>query len=912
MSKRPTKNRVARLVGVIVMTIAASGQAGIVAGALRCEYLANPLGIDVARPRLSWVVQATDPNERGQNQTAYRILVATSEEKVSDGQGDLWDSGKVASDESIHVAYAGKSLTSGMRCYWRVTLWDKDGRVGRDSETAWWELGLAEKEWAAKWITGTCRDGSLPYLRKAFSLAKPVYRARAYVTSLGYHKLYLNGRRIGDHVLDPAQSDFAKRVLYVTHDVTGQVVPGSNVMGVWLGKGWYWKGVHGVTTGKPAVLAELVVTHVDGTVEHIRTDGSWQTSPSPVTPFGEFPRGEIYDAGKEQIGWNALGFDDASWRAAEIVKAPDLTLSAQRVQPNRITETIRPASVMKSNPGEYVYDVGKNLTGWFRLNVFGKPGETIRLTYYAGHFGTDKPRENMRQADRYIIGPSGKGTLRSQHNYRAFRYVKVGGLSYEPAVDDAEAYLIQTDTAPTSTFECSSDLLNRLHQAVTYTHRCLTLGGVQVDCPHRERLGYGAEGQASLLQALYNFDTGAFYTKWVRDFQDGQDPQTGCVYYTAPYRIGSGGGPAWSGACIVMPWHVYLYYGDRRILSDGYESMRRWIGFLESKSKDGLLEYYTLRKPNIWEFLADWASPRRKTDTLPCSGHWPDRAENTFFNNCCYHMNLSLMTKIAAVLGRESDAARWSAKATALKEVINRKHFDIELGRYTSGEQQQTYLALPLLIDLVPAEHRKRVLQNLIDDIVVIRKGHLDTGVLGSCYLLKALTRAERSDLVYLMATQKTWPGWGYMMERGASTLWEHWIPGDSSIHNSFLSIGTWLIEGVGGIRVDERSPGFKRFIIKPGVVGDLTFAKTTYDSIRGHIASVWRIEDGRFHLSVTVPANTTATVYVPADSLDAITVDGEQAGRARGVRFVRMEEGNAIFELTSGRHVFVSGTGPD
>jgi len=795
-----------------------------------------------------------------------------------------------------------------MRCYWKVKVWDKDDRVGRDGETAWWEMGLPAEEWTAEWITGACEDAALPYLRKSFRVPKPVSRARVYVTSLGYHKLYLNGRRVGDHVLDPAQSDFSRRVLYVTHDVTGQLDAGANAIGVWLGKGWYWKGVHGVTGDRPAVLLELVITYRDGTENRVKTDLSWRTFRSPVTPFGKFPRGEIYDARREQTGWSLPGFDASAWQAVAPVKVPALVLSAQMVQPNRVTDTIQPVSVVKLTTGEYVYDMGKNLTGWFRIRLRGKPGDEIGLTYYAGHLGKDnKLGENMNQEDRYICAGSGKEVFCSQLNYRAFRYVKLSGLSSEPKLEDAEAFLIQTDTAATSTFECSNDLLNRLHQAVTYTHRCLTLGGVQVDCPHRERLGYGAEGQASMTQALLNFDTGAFYTKWVRDFRDGQDPQTGSVPYTAPYRIGSGGGPAWSGACVVMPWNMYVYCGDRRILSDGYDAMRRWIEFLESKSRDGLLAYYTLRKPGIWEFLADWASPRRKEDTLPCSGHWPTREEDTFFNNCTYYHNVSLLAKIARLLGKQADAERYVSKAAALKTAINQRFFDAEHGQYTSGEQQQTYLAFPLLLDLVPAEHRQRVLGNLIDDVVTTRGGHLDTGVLGSHYLLDALMNEERSDLIHRMTTQRTWPGWGFMMAQGASTLWEHWLPGDSSIHNSFLSIGAWLIQGIGGIRADERAPGFRRFTIKPSVVGDLTFARTTYDSACGRIESAWRIEDEAVRLDVLVPVNTTATVYVAADGVDDITEGGVPAATARGVRLLRLQDGHAVFEVASGRYAFVA-----
>ncbi|MCL5097426.1 MAG: glycoside hydrolase family 78 protein [Candidatus Omnitrophica bacterium] len=947
LTKLPVLNRVTPLFFALAVLIGwfRGGPAALLAGAnaspgpstapgaasasmsiedLRCEYLRDPLGIDVVRPRLSWVLASP---QRGQGQSAYEVLVASSTQELEAGQGDLWDSGKVESGESVNVAFEGHELTSGLRAFWKVRAWDRDGRVTPWSKPAMWSMGLLRHEnWRARWIAGTAETGEtkggsivLPLFRKEFQVQGKVTSATLYITSLGYHDVYINNHRIGDHVLDPVQSDYAKRVYYVTHDVTRQIRPGENVIAAALGKGWYWGGVHGVTQGKPALLAQLVITYDQGPETCVATDDSWKTSLGPITIIGgthlyaDFGHEQI-DGRKEQPGWRRTGFDDSSWQPAVEVEIPPLIRSAQMIPPNRITADFKPVSLVEWEPREYLFDLGENLTGWFRLKVHGQPGQAIDFTYYAAHLGARNPlTENFNQADRYLCGGGDGETFCSRFNYRAFRYVKVSGLSAPPRLEDAMAYLIQTDTPSASTFQCSDAMLNRLYQVVLHTHRCLTLGGIQVDCPHRERLGYGAEGQASMAQALCNFDMAAFYTKWSRDFQDGQDPATGQVYYTAPFRIHSGGGPAWSGASVVFPWNTYLYYGDRRILRQHYDSMCHWIDFLETKSRDGLLQYFTI-PPNLgnseWNFLGDWASPRRKQDTLPASGHWPDARENLLFNNCNYYLNLTILARAAVALEKPSDAELWSAKARALKQAINQKFFDARTGRYTTGEQQQAYLAFPLLLDLVPGDSHAKVMRNLAEDIQVTRKGHLDTGVLGSYYMLGALLKEGRSDLIYQMVAQKTWPGWGNMMAEGATTLWEHWLPGDSSIHNSFLSIGSWFVTGLGGINVDDSAPGFKHFIIRPAVVGGMQWVKATYHSIRGPITSNWSIKNGTFNLELDIPPGSTATVYVPSSSSAGLTESGEPFERAAGVKPLGTENGTIILGVASGRYRFCAPCG--
>lgn len=886
---------------------------------LRCEYLVNPQGIDVTRPRLSWRLSARDSAQRGQRQTAYQILVASTPENLAGDVGDRWDSGPVMSDQSIQVEYAGKALASSEECFWKVRAWDAGGTVSPWSEPARWSMGLLQPgDWTGRWITGPSSSGqdglTLPLLRKHFVLDRPVRRAILYIASLGYHRVDLNGRKVGDHEFDSVQSDYRRRVYYVAHDVTAELVRGQNVIGVGLGKGWYWKGIGGVSQDNPSLRLELIVDFADGTQRRVASDTSWRTAVAPVRMVGGRRNAggdfgvEVYDARQEQPGWNRVGFDDSAWQPAEAIPSPPIACSAQMIAPNRVIARLPVLAIHEPAPGKYVLDFGKNLTGRLRMKVAGTSGTQIGFTYFASHTGeVKKLTESFGQADRYICRGGSDEEFSSQFNWRGFRFVKVTGLARRPLETDSVAELIATDLPRTGLFECSDAVLNRLDELVVHTHQCITLGGIQVDCPHRERLGYGAEGQAGIVQAVYNFDAAAFYAKWTRDFQDGQDPTSGLVYHTAPFRIHSGGGPAWPGACIVYPWNVYLFYGDRRVLADAYPSMRRWLAWLEAQSTDGLLRPYGLPKMNIWQFLGDWASPRRADDTQPCNGHWPSAAENQVFNDLHHYLQVTLAARIAAILGHADDARSYRERASAIREAINRASFDPKTATYTRGEQQQTYLAFPLWLDVVPAEHRQRVSQNLVADIVERRAGHLDFGVLGGVYTLAALEREGRSDLTYNMVTRPDGPGWRQMMDQGATTLWEHWRPGDSSIHNSYLAIGGWFYSGLAGIAPDPNEPGFRRVIVRPQPVPGLSWVKASYAGMYGTIESRWRVEGRRFTLQTTIPPGSSATVCVPATSVDCVTESGGLAGSAVGVRPMGMEAGRAVFQVEAGRYQFVS-----
>ncbi len=880
---------------------------------LRCEYLVNPLGIDVQQPRLGWVIES---DRRGEVQTAYQVLVASSKDKLAGNTGDLWDSGKVKSDASNQVVYQGKRLQSRMRCFWKVRVWDKDGQVSAWSEPAKWSMGLLEdKDWAgAEWIGGDwegepLRGGpaaALPWLCKEVALGDRPKRATAYVCALGYYELYINGEKVDEDVLSPAVSDFSKRAYYITHDVTRYLVEGKNCIGLWLGRGWYVKGHPGVVHTGPLVRAMIKVEDAVTVV----TDESWTAKQSPIKPigrataFGDYG-GEQYDARQELAGWNKTGLDRSGWGQAKAFKPRHKKLSAQMVQTNRIIKAIKPVGVKKLTEGEYEVDMGTNYSGWFEIGFDGEydSGDEIKMEYGDQH-GADGMLRTFNQRDIYIASGVGAEHFRTRHNYHAFRWVKISGLKGKPSLERIKGYLIRTGYDSRSSFKCSNELLNRIYDTTVWTYQCLTLGGYVVDCPHRERLGYGGDAGTSLEMGMFNFDMAGLYTKWLGNWRDAQI-KSGDLPYTAPaYKDQGGGGPMWSGFVVALPWQLYLQYGDERILEVMYPTIQKWLGFLETKTKDGILEPYIsygIRMPQ-WNFLGDWLAPMGEGYSR--EERRVDAHSTKFFNNCYYVYNLQLASKIAKVLGKRSDVSSYEKKAKALQKRLHEKFFNSEDVTYANGEQP--YLALALLMGVAPEKVQGEVMGNLEDAILIKRKGHLNSGMHGTYFLLKLLMDMNRNDLIFEMTNKKTHPGWGYMLENGATTIWEGWR-GGSHIHDTLISIGSWFIQGVGGIRIDETRAGFERVIIRPAIVGDLKWARAEYPSIGGEIVTDWKIDGDIVRLDVTIPVGTTATVYVPTKDASSVREGGKSAVEAECVKLVRTETGAAVYEVGSGEYSFVS-----
>lgn len=864
-------------------------------GELRCEYLVDPLGIDVVHPRLSWKIEAIDSTARDLGQSAFQVLVASSATILETDRGDVWDTGRLASDQSTHVVYAGKPLGSNALCFWKVRVWDQQGHGSAWSTPAKWSIGpLRPEDWKASWI-GAPVDATAarldPWFRKNFTLSARPVRAWAHVAALGYYEFYINGKKADDRVLAPCISDFSQRARYATYDISECLHEGDNVAAVWAAPGWAdhepFKVEH-----KPLVIAQIEVQLADGSALQVVTDESWKTHSSPLTPtianWGKAGYGgERYDARLEVAGWNSTELHDTAWESTAVF-TPPVKLSAEMVEPNRRLETLHPVEIQPIGPGVCRVDMGRSYAGWFEIRLKGKPGKTVTLEF------SERPEETKTygQVSEYVFGATGEGVFCHRFNYAAGRWITIKGLEATPRSEDIRGYLISTASPRASRFECSNPLVNRLYDTMIWTYRSLSLGGYLVDCPHRERFGYG-DGASAMEAALKNFDVGAFATKWLMDWRDLQRPD-GESFYSAP-TYGGAGGPAWCGICVTLPWQLYLHLGDRRILEVSYPSMQRWISYLDARAKNDLLQPWG----GPWEFLGDWVPPGRSQDP----DKRVDNRSTLFFNNCYYMDNMATVSKAAEILGKTKEADLYRTKAAAIGKAAHEEFFQPEDHSYANGEQP--YEALPLLVGLTPPPLRPGVMKRLEDEILVNKNGHIDAGIYGTYFLLKLLTEQNRNDLVFTMANQRTYPGWGHMLEQGATTFWEQWDGENSRVHSSFLSIGSWFIEGIAGIRLDPAQPGYKHFLVRPGIVGDLTWAKCEYESPYGRIVSEWKIANDCLTLIVEVPVNTTATVFVPTSDPAAVTENGQPASKRPGIHSVKAVAETLICEIGSGCYEF-------
>lgn len=885
---------------------------------LRCEYLDDPLGIDVIQPRLFWkLTPPADRERRGMRQSAYRILVAGSPELLAEETGDLWDTGYVEGDRNTQVDYAGAPLSSGRACFWKVRVWDESGNPSPWSEVATWTMGLLEPEdWEGDWIgTDYVNDvptewwsrvsNSMPdpWFRKSFTIDEIPGRALLYVGSMGYHEATINGQPVSDGVLAPNVSHLDKRVLYNTYDVTALLQPGENVIGLWLGTAWsIFPQYQAQTEDKPLVIAQLDLDFPGGR-EAVVTDGSWKTHASPNTLLGiwffQEYGGERYDMNAEVPGWNKPGFDASGWDRASRF-SPAVTLTADRAEPNRIVETIEPVAIIDAslrlfpgnNSSEFVdvkqVDMGVAFTGWSELTVRGDPGQTIRFYF------SERPEDLLTydQRSELVLGPDGAGTFRNRFNYASYRYVAIEGLDYEPELSDFRGYLVRTDYRRATEFHCTHPLLRQINDAVRWTFECLSLGGYVVDCAHRERMGYGGDAHSTTDMALRHYDLGAFYSKWIEDWRDVQHAD-GSIENTAP-TVWGGGGPAWGGYCITLPWELYQTYGDTRVLEENYPMMRDWLGFLQSHLAGDILQRYG----GNFSFLGDWVPP----GGVPSSGDTP---EAQFFNNGYMVHNLDMAADVADVLGHSGDAAGYRALADRMRTAVHDAFYDADTRSYVNG--RQAYLAMALLADLMPESEREAVWNSLRNEIEVRQENHIDTGITGTWALIKTLIDHGRSEWVYPMATQDDFPSWGHMLKSGSNVIWEKWEREGSLMHSSFLYLGAWFVEALAGIQPDPTGPGFRRFFIKPTPMADLNAASARYESIHGEIVSDWGLAHDEIRLDVTVPPNTTATVHLPTSDPAHVLEGGEPVSAAPGVTPLAAGPDHAVFEVGSGRYSFLA-----
>jgi alpha-L-rhamnosidase len=1052
---------------------------------LRTEYRTNPQGIDVGDPRLSWILSAARAKDRGLRQTAYRIIVASSASRLAAGEGDLWDTGKIESEQSIQVVYGGRPLASGAKAFWKVQVWDQAGESSEWSQPAEWSMGLRAEDWHGRWIgrdeAGAVRDAGSEYrslegarwiwdspnaqagapvgdryfretftvpagrkiaraicvagadsrgvvyfngtaiasdaatalpaihdmtalihagensvairaahtdakkpagviaavrvefasgeplvvesgghwratakpepgwekqeyldaawqpakelgeygmapwgaagfaaehrlparmLRKEFEAPKKVRSAMAHWAGLGLSELYLNGAKVGDHVLSPGLTDYDKHVLYESFDVTSRIAEGRNAIGLMLGNGRYYAPRVQSNTrnfGFPKAMVELDIEYEDGSRASVVSDETWKlTTAGPIRANNEYD-GEEYDARMELPGWSRAGFDDSKWEAAQAVAGPGGALAAQMAEPLRVTETLRPVSVKRLAPGVYIFDMGQNMVGWCRLTVSGARGTRVSLRHAEtlnadGSLYTANLR-TARAADVYTLKGEGTEVWEPRFTYHGFRFVEVTGFPGEPGAGALEGRVVHDDMTKTADFTSSNELLNQIHHNMFWGIRG-NYRSIPTDCPQRdERQGWlGDRSQVSRSES-YMFDVAAFYSKWMTDLEDSQRPNGSIPVVSPNFWPFYYDDLTWPSTFLFLPGMLYEQYGDRRVLEREYPAMKKWIDHERTFLVNGLMPK---------DQYGDWCVPPEDPKLIHSQD--PKRITNkTLLGTAYYYQLLHVMARYARLLDRPADAAAFEMQATQVNEAFQKRFFKPLEGVYDNGTQ--TSSILPLYFQMVPEDWRASVLASLSRKIEDESHGHVGTGLVGAQWLMRTLSDNGQADTAYRIATQKTYPGWGYMVEKGATTIWELWN-GDTAdpamnSGNHVMQIGdlaVWMYEYLAGIRSDPERPGFQHVVIHPYPAGDLTFVRASHESMYGTIVSAWKREGGRFALDVTVPPNTTATVWLPSKDAASVTESGRAAKEAAGVKSVRVEAGAVVVEVESGSYSFAAG----
>lgn len=821
---------------------------------LRCEYAVNPLGIDAETPRLSWAASASG---RDQTQAAYQIQAASTEENLHNGIADLWDSGKIISSAML-VDYAGAQLRSRERCWWRVRAWDGNDILGEYSNAAWFEMGLLKPEdWSADWIAFPgAWPGKALYFRREFQLEKPVRRARIYMCGLGWSELHINGQRVNDRVLDPPQSNYARRILYSTDDVQPYLNPGLNVIGVICGNGWF---------GTVRLLLQMHIDYADGTHDVIVTEAGharpWMVAPGPLLENSVYD-GEVYDARLEQPDWDAPGGKLEHASVAANADGPSGKRVAASLEPIQVVQTLRPQRISEPRPGVYVFDLGQNIAGWVRLRVEGNKGSqiTLRFAETISPDGTVN-QENLRYAkaqDTYILKGSGLETWEPRFTYHGFRYFQVEGWPGKPDLNSLEGRVVRSAVESSGAFECSSEMLNRIHEMVRWTESG-NLHSLPTDCPQRdERMGWLNDMAARTEEAIHNYNLVRLLSKWTADIEDEQSPD-GAITDTAPFRWGRRPADPVSVCYLLIPWLLFVHYGDKNTMSERYEGMKAWVDFLTRQAHDHIL---------LYSYYGDWAPPVHwgVTGSLGSSAVSRD-TPGELVSTACYAYSARLLSQIAAVLGKHADSENYSRLSTMIAQQFNNRFWHEDAGGY--GTNNQSCNAIAYYMGLVPGERHESVINNLVANVVEKNAGHLTTGNICTKYLLEALTGGGRPDVAYLIASQESYPSWGFMLANGATSLWERWELATGSGMNSHNhpmlgSVGAWLYRAVAGIQADPEGPGYERFSIRPTLENLLTYAKTTLKTIRGAIEICWKAAAGSLSLDLTIPVGSQARVYIP------------------------------------------------
>lgn len=824
---------------------------------LRCENLKNPIALDNTSPHFSWKIKSHSIMK----QLGYEIQVATDSIKLVQGNADLWNSGFIESDQSIMVSYGGKELKSRMLCFWRVRIKDNFGKYSTWSDIQRFAIGILDNElFHGRYIGLAYGDVRSPLLRKSFNVERKT-TTFLHVNSLGYHEVYVNGKKVDKQVLSPAVSQLDKRSLIVTYDISDFVFEGKNELIIWLGQGWYKKPGH----FKAQYSGPLVKAQVDA-LENSKwqtltvTDSTWQGCESGYSDTGTWKAlhfgGERIDARVVPRKLVSQELDKRKWEDVIEVSVREHKVSPQMCESNQIQEVLTPKSITPLGEDTWLVDMGRVLTGWFELRTpVLSEGHEI-TTFYSDYMKEDGTLEEQGESDVYIAsGHKGGDVFCNKFHYHAFRYIRIANLPYKPEAKQIRAYLIHGGYQATSTFICSDKELNAIHDMVNYTLRCLTFSGYMVDCPHLERMGYGGDGNSSTQTVQIMYDVSSTYLNWMQAWKDAMREE-GSLPHTAPCG-GGGGGPYWCGFVVQAPWRTYLNYGDVRQLTRFYDTMKDWMGYVEKYRVNGLLKRWPDTSYRSW-FLGDWLAPKGVDYTNPVS---VDLVNNCFISEC-----FGVMSKVASLLGNVEESLFFANQKKDLNVLIHENFYDVTQGIYATGSQLD--MIYPMLVGAVPDNLIQLTTEKMKERTLGIDRGHLGVGLVGIPILTEWSVRNKEVDFLYQMLKKHDYPGYLYMLDRGATTTWEYWDGERSHIHNCYNGVGSWFYQAIGGIRMDENYPAYKHIFIEPQISEGVTWANVSQDTPFGIVSVNWRLQDDRLRLYVHIPVGITVDLIMPKGTI--------------------------------------------
>ena len=871
---------------------------------LLTENQINPVSIDIVQPRFSWQLKG---GKRNIQQTAFEI-------KVLQKNTAVWSSGKVASAQSVLLPYAGTALQSGRQYSWQVKVWDNNGKASLWSTAAFFKMGMLNAaDWKAKWLEAGFAEDSInrpaQYFRKPFDVNKKIQSAYAYITAHGMYEAQINGKRVGDYYLTPGWTSYNNRLQYQVYDVTSLLKNGANAVGVVAANGWYrgylaWNDNKNIYGKKLAILFQMEIEYTDGTTQTITSDESWKSATGAIR-YAEIYNGEIYDARQEKNGWSNAMYNDNNWSGVKTVAADKAVLVATYNEPIKKQEIFKPVKILKTPKGELVADFGQNLTGWATLKIKGKTGDTINLFHTevldkAGNFYTDNLRA-AKQQNTFILKGGDEEFFEPHFTFQGFRYIKIEGLTGELKTENISAVALYSAMPPTGTFTSSNALINQLQHNIQWGQRGNFLD-VPTDCPQRdERLGWTGDAQVFSRTATFNFGVNNFFAKWMKDVALDQQPN-GSVPFVVPNVLGpnAGGSAGWADAATIIPWNVYLAYGDKQILIDQYSSMKAWVGYMEKASKN-----------NLWNtgfHFGDWLFYRPFDDNDGRSAV----TDKYLIAQCFFAYSTQILFNTATVLGKTADAEYYKNLLQKIKTAFVNEYVTPN-GNLVSGTQ--TAYVLALHFDMLPEVLQKNAAEKLVTNIKNYGD-HLTTGFLGTPYLCHVLSRFGYTGVAYKLILQENYPSWLYPVKMGATTIWERWdgikpdstfqVPSMNSFnHYSYGAIGDWMYRVMAGLDTDESEPGYKHIIIKPHVGGGFKNAAATLQTYYGTASSGWKIITDKILFDVEIPPNTTATIYLPAKATEAITENGTALSAIKDISITGSEEGYVILKVGSGKYNF-------